>query len=98
MPSLATRSYVRLPGDAFSLGINARHVLHTGQPSQSAKVLKGKLPDVDIHLSGDLVLSFSGVLNQTNIPAACLQKSWSLQHMLDYFKNARFLFSSAFFC
>jgi hypothetical protein len=89
MPSIACRSKVRAASDHCSLTLNTRHRLVAGEPSDTLyPVNRTRFPEcVDIRLASNLVVTLSGTLDGSEIPAAEIIASSLAQHLVDYLQT-----------
>lgn len=89
MPSIFCRSKLRAVSDHYSLNLNARHRLVAGAPSDTLYPMnKTRFPEcVDVRLSSNLVVTLSGTVDGSEIPAAEIIESSLAQHLVDYLQT-----------
>ncbi|GJE91751.1 hypothetical protein PsYK624_079020 [Phanerochaete sordida] len=75
MPSVLYASAVREAHDGFTLSMTARHTLNIGEEGPKVYNAKGRIPNIDILLRGDLVLCLCGIANGRPVPSSGVKSS-----------------------
>ncbi|KAH9841511.1 uncharacterized protein C8Q71DRAFT_333494 [Rhodofomes roseus] len=88
MPTFCSSSAVRTSTGQFSLSLRARHILVAGDPSDTVRTVKGRLPEgVDVILDSDLVITLSGLVDAVKVPGHVIQRSAVARHVLDHLRT-----------
>ena len=86
MPTIRCSYHIKEAEEDFGLSLNARHCLLLGSSDQPVKVV-GHLPEIDVLPQSDLCLSISGMRHDGRVDGMTMQRSYPVQHLVDFLKT-----------